>query len=161
MFVIATVRAPFSRASFIAWIVSRVSPDCEMPITSVPGSTHRVAVDPLARDVGLDRDARPLLDRVPADDAGVVGGAAGDDHDPAQVAQLLLGHAEALEHEVAVADAVADRLGDALGLLVDLLEHERLVAGALGGVVVPVDLDDLVLDGLARVGVDERDAVAA
>ena len=39
MFVIATVRAPFSRASFIAWIVSRVSPDCEMPITSVPGST--------------------------------------------------------------------------------------------------------------------------
>jgi hypothetical protein len=39
MFVTATVRAPFSRASFIAWIVSRVSPDCEIPITSVPGST--------------------------------------------------------------------------------------------------------------------------
>ena len=37
--VIATVRAPFSRASFMAWIVSRDSPDCEMPITSVPGST--------------------------------------------------------------------------------------------------------------------------
>ena len=35
MFVIATVRAPISRASFIAEIVSRVSPDCEMPITSV------------------------------------------------------------------------------------------------------------------------------
>ena len=35
MFVIATVRAPFWRASFIASIVSRVSPDCEMPITSV------------------------------------------------------------------------------------------------------------------------------
>ena len=34
-FVIATVRAPSSRASFIAWIVSRVSPDWEMPITSV------------------------------------------------------------------------------------------------------------------------------
>ncbi len=39
MFVIATVRAPFCRASFIAWIVSRDSPDWEMPITSVPGST--------------------------------------------------------------------------------------------------------------------------
>ena len=35
MFVIATVRAPVSRASFIAAIVSRVSPDCEIPITSV------------------------------------------------------------------------------------------------------------------------------
>ena len=112
---------------------------------------HRVAVDPLARDVRLDRDARPLLDHVAADDAGVVRGAARDDHDAAQVAQLVLGHAEPVEHEVAVADAVADRLGDALGLLVDLLEHERLVAGALGGVVVPVDLDDVVLDGLAVV----------
>ena len=72
------------------------------------------------------------------------------------VAQLVLGHAEALEHEMAVADAVADRLGDALGLLVDLLEHERLVARALGDVVVPVDLDDVVLDRLAVVGVDDR-----
>ena len=39
MFVIATVRAPISRASFIAWIVSRVSPDWEIPITSVFGSS--------------------------------------------------------------------------------------------------------------------------
>jgi hypothetical protein len=38
MFVIATVRAPSSRASFIASIVSRVSPDCEIPITSVCSS---------------------------------------------------------------------------------------------------------------------------
>ena len=35
MFVIASVCAPSSRASFIALTVSRVSPDCEMPITSV------------------------------------------------------------------------------------------------------------------------------
>ena len=35
MFVIASVRAPRSRASFTALIVSRDSPDCEMPITSV------------------------------------------------------------------------------------------------------------------------------
>ena len=35
MFVIASVRAPFSRASVIAAIVSRVSPDCDIPITSV------------------------------------------------------------------------------------------------------------------------------
>ena len=35
MFVIPTVCAPISRASLIAAIVSRVSPDWEMPITSV------------------------------------------------------------------------------------------------------------------------------
>ena len=75
----------------------------------------------------------------------MVGGAAGDDHDAAQVVQLLLGHAQPLEHEVTVPDAVADRLGDALRLLVDLLEHERLEPGALGCVVVPVDVDDVEL----------------
>jgi hypothetical protein len=85
MFVIATVRAPFSRASFIASIVSaRLArlrdPDHERVLVD-----HRVAVDPLGGDVRLDRDPRPLLDHVPADDARVVGGAAGEDHDPAQL----------------------------------------------------------------------------
>jgi hypothetical protein len=44
----------------------------------------------------------------------VVSGAAGDDHDALQVVQLLLGHAEALG-TMTVPDAVADRLGNALG----------------------------------------------
>ncbi len=39
MFVIATVCAPISRASFIASIVSRVSPDCEIPMTRVSSSS--------------------------------------------------------------------------------------------------------------------------
>ena len=51
-----------------------------------------------------------------------------------------------VEHEGSVADAVADRLGDSLALLVDLLEHERLVAALLGALVVPVELDRIVLD---------------
>ena len=90
MFVIATVRAPFWRASFIASIVSRVSPDWEMPITSV-FVDDRVAVYPLGRDVRLDGDPRPLLDHVAADDAGVVGGSARENHDPAELLELLLG----------------------------------------------------------------------
>ena len=47
----------------------------------VARADHRVAVAVLGGDVHLDRDARPLLDRVAADQAGVVGGAAGDDDD--------------------------------------------------------------------------------
>ncbi len=39
MFVIATVRAPISFASFMPAIVSRVSPDWEIPITSVLASS--------------------------------------------------------------------------------------------------------------------------
>ena len=60
--------------------------------------------------------------------------------------QLVVVHAEPLEHEPAVADAVADRLGDGVGLLVDLLQHEGLEAALLGALVVPVELDELVLD---------------
>ena len=89
----------------------------------------------------------------------MVRGAAGDDHDPAQLAQLVLVHAETVLHELAVADAVADRLGEALGLLVDLLEHVRLVAGALGDLLVPVDLVHLELDLLAVDGAHEADAL--
>src|SRR2546423_1663356 len=107
---------------------------------------HRVAVAPLAGDVRLDGDPSPLLDDVAADDARVVGGAAGENDDAAQVAELLVGQAEALEHEVSVADTVAERLLDRIRLLVDLLQHEGLVAGLLGRLLVPVDLERLALD---------------
>ena len=49
----------------------------------VAGADDRVAVAVLGGDVDLDRHPRPLLDRVAADQPGVVGGPAGDDHDPA------------------------------------------------------------------------------
>ena len=114
----------------------------------------RVAVDPLARDVRLDRDAAPLLDHVPADDAGVVRRPAGDDDDPPQLAELVLVQPEAVLDEDPVPDTVADRDLEPLGLLVDLLEHEGLVALALGDLLVPVDADDLELDRLAVLGAD-------
>ena len=57
-----------------------------------------------------------------------------------------------------MAHPVADRLGDRVRLLVDLLQHERLEAGLLGPFVVPVELHRLVLDHLA-VDVPERHLV--
>ncbi len=50
---------------------------------------NRIAVAVLGSDVHLDRDARPLLDRVAANEARVVGGPAGDDHDAAHVLDEL------------------------------------------------------------------------
>ena len=149
MFVIARVRAPCSRASFIAASVSAVSSDHERVLRE-----HGIPVDPLGGDVGLDRDARPLLDDVTAHDRRVVGRPACDDDDATEVTNLELGQADAVEHELAASRAVADRLADRFGLIVDLLQHERLVAALLGPFVVPVDrLDLLVLDFAA--GVEE------
>ena len=79
----------------------------------------------------------------------------GEDQDPVDVLQqrlveLGLGEVDA----VAAHGAVGDRLGDGVGLLVDLLEHERLVAALLGGRLVPVDGRDLALDRRA-VGMHE------
>src|SRR5262249_17989874 len=113
-----------------------------------------VSLSPLAGYVRLARDPRPLLDDVAADDARVVRRAAGGDHDAAQVLELLVAEAEALEDEVPVPHTVAERLLDCVRLLVDLLEHERLVAGLLGRLVVPVDLDSLAHD-LSVLDVDE------
>ena len=93
MFVIATVRALLAgelhRGERVGGLARLRDADHERVLRE-----HRVAVAPLARDVGLDRDARPLLDHVAPDDAGVVGGAAGEDHDPPEVPDLLVGEAE-------------------------------------------------------------------
>ena len=62
--------------------------------------------------------------------------------------ELVVRHPEALEYERPMADAVADGLGDGVGLLEDLLEHEGLVAALLRAFVVPVELDRLVHDAL-------------
>ena len=142
--------------------VSAVSPDWVMPTTRSRGPDDRVAVAVLGGDVHLDRDARPLLERVAADQAGVVRGPAGDDDDAVAVAQEgVVDRAEVVEVDAVRADgAVGDRLGDRVRLLVDLLEHERLVAALLGDLLAPVDLVDLALDRLAGGG-EELDAVAA
>ena len=56
--------------------------------------------------------------------------------------------------------AVGDRLGDGVGLFVDLLEHEGLEAALLGGLGVPVDGVRGALH-LNAVGGRDRDAVGA
>ena len=97
---------------------------------------------------------RALLDHVAADDACVVRSAGGEEDDSAELLDVLAGHVEPLEDEGSMANSIADRLGDGLGLLEDLLEHEGLEARFLGAFVVPVELDGLVL-GQGAIGVLE------
>ena len=126
----------------------------------VARADHGVAVAVLGGDVHLDRQPRPLFDRVAADQPGVVGGAAGDDHDPPHaLEQRLVEGALLLQVDaVAARGAVGDRVGDRVRLFVDLLEHEGLVARLLGGRLVPVDVLLAALDGRAG-GVHDPHAV--
>ncbi len=87
----------------------------------------------------------------------MVRGAAGHDHDPPRAAQHLvveLGEVDA----VGAGRAVGDRLGHCVRLLVDLLEHERLVAALLCLLGIPVDPLDRAVDGRAGGG-EELDAL--
>ena len=67
---------------------------------------------------------------------------------------------QTVQVEPAVADAVADRLRDGFRLLVDLLQHERLEAGLLGALVVPVEDHEVALDGASVRRAKELGAVA-
>ena len=122
----------------------------------VVGAVDRLAVAVLGGDVHLDRHPCPALDRVAADQTRVVGGPTGDDHDPLDVAQEVVIQIDVGEVDAVQArQPVGDRLGDGIGLLVDLLEHEGLVAALLGGVLVPGDLLGFALLHVA-LGVRDR-----
>ena len=115
------------------------------------GVEHRLAVAELAGHVDLHRHARQLLDGVGRDEAGVVRGAAGDDEDAPQAAQELVAHPRLREVDGAVlAQAPGERVAQGGRLLVDLLQHEGLVAALLGRVLVAGELPLLADDRAAR-----------
>ncbi len=104
------------------------------------GPEDRIPVAELARDVDLDRQAGPVLDRVLRDETRVVRGAAGDDEDLVDLAQDVVGDAEVVEGELSVlVDAPDQRVPDRARLLVDLLQHEGVEAALLRSRDVPVD----------------------
>ncbi len=83
----------------------------------------------------------------------MVGGSTGDDDDPldAREQRLVEGALLIEVHPIPAGCAVGDRLGDDIGLLVDLLEHEALIATLLGGLLIPVDRHGRALH-LAAIG---------
>ena len=127
------VRAPRRLASRMAASVSAVSPDWEMPMTSVLRVHHRVAVAELGGVLDLDREPGHLFQHVLADDPGVPGGAAGGDDDPLELLQLLVAQVEAADAggPFLLQQVAAERVAQALRLLADLLQHEVGVAAPL------------------------------
>ena len=117
------------------------------------------AVAELAGVVDLGAQAGEALDHELAGEAGVPTGAAGGDGDLAGVAQFGVGEMHLGEEDAAGVggDAAQDGVADGARLLVDLLEHEVLVAGLFGLDGVPCDALDAEGDGRA-VEVGEGDA---
>jgi hypothetical protein len=115
----------------------------------------------------LDGDAGPLLDRVGRDLAGVRGRAACDDDDALDAAQALVAQLGELgDLDAGLGDAAAHGVLDRVGLLVDLLRHERRPAALVGGLGVPLHLVLRELDRVAGevgdahlFGGDDRDVV--
>ena len=114
------------------------------------GADHRVAVAELVRELDVDRDAGPLLDRVLADLAGVRRCAAGDHDDAGDAEEELVQPVELGDDDLPVAHAPAQGVGDGVGLFRDLLGHERRPAALLGGSGIPGHFERLDLDGVAR-----------
>ena len=110
-----------------------------------------VAVAILAGVVDVDGEAGEALDHELSGESGVPGGAAGGDGDLGGVADLVVGEVEIVEVDVpgVEGDAAEGGVADGAGLLVDLLEHEVLVAGFFGLDGVPGDALDLEGQGPA------------
>ena len=98
--------------------------------------------------------------------AHIVGGAAGHHVDALQLFQIFLGELDIVQDDTAVADSRRNGAPDSLGLLVDLLDHEVIVAALFGGGNVPVDgLGNLfhgIIEGVVEAGavLGEDDGVA-
>ena len=80
-----------------------------------------------------------MLDGVLGQQAGVVGGAAGHDEDLVDGLEVRLGDVRLVEEDAPVVEVATEGVADGGGLLVDLLDHEGVVAALLRGGEVPVD----------------------
>ena len=137
---IATTLAPCSRACRTAMSVSIVSPDCEMRDDQGALVDHRVAVAELVRQLDLDRDPAPVLDRVLGDLAGVGGACRRRSRRSCRrSAAPTRAMRSSSSTRCPSASVRPSRVSaTACGLLVDLLLHEGRVAALLGGRGVPV-----------------------
>ena len=77
----------------------------------------------------------------------MVGRAAGHDAHLADVLDLLPGESDVVQDDLSLSDAGGDGLAQGLGLLVDLLHHEVLIAALFRRVNVPLDALGLLLAG--------------
>ena len=116
----------------------------------------RVAVAEFVRELHLDRDAHPMLNRVFGDHARIACRAARHDDDLVDLAEHVQPDMHFVEHDIAlVVKAAEQRIGHGLRVLVNLLVHERGPATLFRRGSVPIDGETLGI--LHRVAVEIGD----
>src|SRR2546427_7161556 len=120
---------------------------------------HRVPIPELARNLDLDREPGPMLDRVLGDESRMEGRTARDHEDLRHLTQEIVGDSELIELKTTGMDAPGEGVPDRRRLLVDLLAHEVRVSALLRLGDVPVNVDR-TYPNLGSVEIHERDAVA-
>ena len=113
-----------------------------------------VAVAQLRGQVCLHRNPAQVLDDILAHAAGIVGRAAGSDHDLVDVFQFLIGEGEVVQHHLPVLDPGFNGGFDGVGLLHDLLKHEVVIPTLFRCGDVPGDAGDGFLLGFPQAVVD-------
>ena len=110
-----------------------------------------VAIAEFAAVIHFHGNPGQPLDHEFAGQAGVPTGAAGNNLDAAEIAELLLGDGHFVEEDFAglLRDAAQHGVSNGAGLLANLLEHEMLEAALFGGDGVPGDVMNLGLYRLA------------
>ena len=117
---------------------------------------NRVAVTEFMRELHLDRDAHPMLDRVLGDHARVACRAACHDDDFVNLAEHVQPDMHFVEHDIAlVVEAAEQRIGHGLRVLVNLLVHEGRPAAFFRRGSVPIDGETFGI--LRRVAVEIGD----
>ena len=112
---------------------------------------NRRTVAELGRNIDLDGNARKLFNVILADQPRVIRRAAGDDVNLVERCEKLLVPTQFLHDEgfAVLGNARRHRIAHGFRLLVDLLEHEMLVAAFFRCLSIPVDLEDLFRHRLA------------
>ena len=123
-----------------------------------PGLERRLAIAELRRDIDVDGQLRPPLEPIFGDEAGIEGGAAGRQREPAQIGEIegKCGHIDAIGGEI---DISRQRMADHFRLLMDLLDHEVAVIALVDQQRGGERTGDRPLDRLA-VAVADGDAFA-
>ncbi len=114
------------------------------------GDDHGITVAKFGGHFDVHREAGHAFNEEFAEQAGVIGGAAGDGEEARDGLVIVGGEVEAAEVAGAIFEvqAAAQSVGDSAGLFHDFFEQEVVVAGLLDGGQLEFDLDLLVLLGL-------------
>ena len=106
----------------------------------------RIAVTEFASQFHADGNTGKILDHILKSNPDMVGTAAGNDIDIAEITDLLFCQGNILQADFSVLDDGVDGILDSLGLLVDLLHHEMLKTALFGSFRIPLDLGQFLGD---------------